>query len=137
MNTEQLWNRFYAKLGNLCYAIAACDKKVTPAEIQKVKELVKKDWVNLESSLDPYGSDAAYQIEIFFEWLEENNPSYEVSFEEFSDFARENPQFFIPVIKERVIKTADRIAAAFAGKNKSELTLLFKLHKVLNIKHAV
>lgn len=137
MNTQQLWNRFYAKLGHLCYAIAACDKTVTLAEINKVKELVKNDWVDVEPTLDPYGSDAAYQIEILFDWLEENIPESEISFKEFSDFAKQNPQFFVPEIKERVIMTADRIAATFAGKNKSELTLLFKLHKVLNVELAV
>lgn len=128
---EVRWNKFYAKLGFLCYAIAFCDEKITKPEIAALKELVKKEWLDLEETEDAFGSDAAYQIEILFDWLEENIPPTEYAFEEFSDFAKEHEDFFTPQLKRKVYKTANKIAAAYAGKNKDERDMIHQLHKLL------
>ncbi len=132
MTTEKLWNVFYQKLGYLCYAIASSDKKITETEILKLKELVKNEWVNLEHTEDRFGSDAAYQIEILFDWLVENIPSTNWAFEQFSDFVKEYKPFFTPELKTKVLKTADLLASSFNAKNKHELTMLFQLHQLLH-----
>ena len=43
----------------------------------------------------------------------------------------ENLNFFTPEVKDFVYKTAHKIAASYAKKNKSELILLAKLHFIL------
>lgn len=132
MNTEKLWNTFYQKLGYLCYAIASSDKKISDEEIAKLKELVKTEWVSVEHTEDRFGSDAAYQIEILFDWLEENIPPTDWAFEQFSDFVKEYKPFFTPELKAKVLKTADLLASSFNAKNKHELTMLFQLHQMLH-----
>jgi len=129
---EKHWNKFYEKLGYLCYAIAACDKKVTHPEIVKLKDLVKNDWLYLEETEYPFGSDAAYQIEILFDSLEENIPPTEYACEEFSDFVKSNEDFFSSELKQKVIRTIDKIASAYSAKNKSELTMLFNLYQLVS-----
>ncbi|NGY36599.1 hypothetical protein FQU23_003625 [Flavobacterium sp. XN-5] len=47
------------------------DKTVQKEEIEKLKELVQKEWLPVEDSSDIFGSDSAYQIEIVFDWLVE------------------------------------------------------------------
>lgn len=56
--------KFYQNLGKLFYAIVAGDNKVHEAEMNKLKELVKKEWLNIDDIEDEFGIDAAYQIEL-------------------------------------------------------------------------
>ena len=48
-------------------------------------------------------------------------------FKEFLEYKNEHTYFFTDTIKQLILKTANAIAAAFAGKNKSELIMLAKL----------
>ncbi|HXH19315.1 MAG TPA: hypothetical protein VNJ07_09560, partial [Chitinophagales bacterium] len=80
MQTEPLWLTFYQKLGHLCYAIAAADEKLTPAETSQLKRLVTEEWLEVEDSLDEYGEDAAFQAEIVFDWLSDSYVSSEDAF---------------------------------------------------------
>ena len=60
---------FYQNLGKLFYAIAAADKTVHTAEINTLKEIVKTKWLDVDPTNDVFDTDAAYQIEIVFDWL--------------------------------------------------------------------
>lgn len=122
---------FYVHLGKLFYAVAAADKVVREQEVETLKRTVEKQWLKMDDFKDEFGTDAAYQIEIIFDWLEENDPQPGTAFSEFEDYYKEHPSLFTPKVKQLVWKTADSIAASFAGKNKSEVILLSKLKSLL------
>ncbi|QNL50153.1 hypothetical protein H8S90_00510 [Olivibacter sp. SDN3] len=126
-----LWTEFYGKLAYLFYNVAACDQTITSKEIAKLKELLLSTWLDLEPSLDEYGYDAAYQIEAVFDWLLDQRPPPEEGFREFSAFIKENPGFVDKRLGALIIKSANQLAEASYGKNKSELTFLFKLEKLI------
>ena len=118
---------FYQNLGKLFYAIAAVDKKVREEEFDKLKELVKKQWLNVDIIEDAYHTDAAYQIEIIFDWLnKEENLDVQACYDDFVNYKNEQKHLFTKEVKV-LLKTAGAIAASFSGLNKSELIILAKL----------
>lgn len=129
--SEKIGNELYQNLGKLFYAIAMADKKVVPEEIEKLKDDVRKYWLSVDDIEDEFGTDAAYQIEIVFDWLQEEELESQLYFEEFMDFFKAHPSKFNDRIKELIWVTADDIASSFAGKNKSELIFLAKLKMLL------
>jgi hypothetical protein len=128
---EKIGNEFYQSLGKLFYAVAMADKNVRPIEIQRLKEDVQKYWLAVDAIEDEFGADAAYQIEIVFDWLKQEEKNGDMYFQEFVDFYKEHPSRFNTSIKQLIFKTADDIAFSFANKNKSELILLAKLKMLL------
>lgn len=126
-------NEFYRNLGNLFFAVAAVDKKVDANEIKRVKEHVTKYWLNLEDSKDYFGSDAAFQIEIVFDFLVEEIelPDAEECYQNFADFRKNHDSLFTQPVKDLIWKTCEEIASAFSGKNKSELVLLSRIALLL------
>lgn len=121
----------YQHLGKIFYSIAAVDKIVRPEEIEQLKKIVQREWLPLERSFDEFGSDSAYQIEIVFDWLVENDWDYDQVFSDFKIFRREHDHLFTADINAIILKTANAIAASFAGKNKSEHVLISQLKAVL------
>lgn len=126
----------YQKLGELFYAIAAADKVIRKAEIDTLRTLVKSHWKNVDALEDEYHSDASYQIEIVFDWLDDKKVNPNECFQDFKDFKKEHPNLFSITIKKLIWKTADAIAASFAGKNKAELIMLAKLKMLLQENNA-
>ena len=119
---------FYENLGKLFFAIAAADNIVEEVEFNVLKKIVKDKWTKIDPVDDDFHSDAAYQIETVFDWL--NNESFlnsETCYNEFIDFKKEHPSLFTEEIKSLIIKTATKIAASVADLNKSELKLVAKL----------
>ncbi len=129
--SNETQNEFYQNLGKLFYAVAMADKKVVPKEIEKLKEDVRKYWLPVDEIEDEFGADAAYQIEIVFDWLQQEEKESQLYFDEFIDFFKEHPSKFNAHIKQLIWRTADGIASSFSGKNKSELILLAKLKLLL------
>ena len=120
--------KFYQNLGILFYAIAAADNDVQSAEFDKLKTILKEQWLAIDTIEDAYHSDAAFQIEIVFDWLNaEDNLNTKGCFETFVDFKNEHKHLFTPEVKQLILKTAGAIAASFSGKNKSELMMLAQL----------
>jgi len=64
MNYEEL----YATLGYLFYSVADSDGRVRPAEVAKLKQLIKEQWLPMEPSRDDLGTDAAHYIDIAFDY---------------------------------------------------------------------
>lgn len=128
---KKLEIEYYQKLGKLFYAIAAADKIVHEAEYETLLQLVKSNWVPLDSYEDEFHTDAAFQIEIVFGWLDYQKYSADECFIEFKDFIKAHPSLFSQTRKKLIWKTANEIANAFAGKNKSELMMLAKLKLIL------
>ena len=120
--------QFYQKLGKLFYAIAAVDKNVREVEYEKLKEIVRSEWLAVDDFLDDFHTDAAYQIEAVFDWLlAQESIDADVWYTDFIEFKNEHKQLFPKHIKALILKTANAIAASFLGKNKSELILLARL----------
>lgn len=130
-NTPKTMNKLYKSLGKLFYAVAISDGSVHVKEWDKVKEIVKEDWLYVDDFTDRYGTDTANQIEIVFDWLLEYEKTSEECFEEFKEFYGEHPHAFSEEIRLLIKKTANAIANSFFGKNKSELILLAKIELLL------
>ena len=120
--------KFYQNLGKLFYAIAAADKQVRISEFNKLKDIVKTQWLDLDPITDDYDTDAAYQIEIVFDWLiNQKNLEVQSCFNDFVNYKNDQPHLFTKSVKNLIITTASEVAASFSGINKSELILLAKL----------
>ena len=55
--------RFYKELGNLFYAIAAADKKISDKEKKALDEEVQVAWKHFDHTTDRFGSDRALLTE--------------------------------------------------------------------------
>lgn len=132
MNTKQKPElRFYQKLGELFYAIAASDKVIRDAEVKTLRELVHEKWKQVDTLEDEYHTDASYQIEIVFDWMEDSQLDAQTCFNDFKTFKEEHPSLFTSKINSIILETAHAIANSFAGKNKAELVMLAKLDLLL------
>ncbi|MEJ1222474.1 hypothetical protein [Sediminicola sp. 1XM1-17] len=127
LNSQKIGNELYQNLGKLFYAIAMADNTIRPIEVIRLKQAIKEKWLDVDEVEDEFGADAAYQIEIVFDWLQDEEKEGELYFEEFKDFFREHKDKISPKMTTLIWRTAEAIAASFAGKNKSELIILAKL----------
>lgn len=130
--TRELHQKFYQNLGRVFYAIAAADGIVRKEEVDSLKRIVREEWLDLDDYTDEFGTDSAFQIEIIFEWLDANKPDPQEAFQNFVEFHGENKGLFNKQINEKILAASRKIAAAFRGKNKSELVMLARLQAVLN-----
>ena len=88
-NTKSLSISFYRNLGKLFFAIAATDKTVKDIEFDTLKNLVKTQWIPLDNIEDSYGTDTAFQIEIVFDWLNNDEElNAEACFNDFLTFKK-------------------------------------------------
>ncbi len=132
LHSEEIANEFYQNLGKLFYAVAMADKNVRPREVEKLQEDVRTYWLDVDHVTDEFGTDAAYQIEIVFDWLKNEEKESDTYFEEFAEFYHDHPEKFGSKIKSLILHTCNDIANSFAGKNKSELILLSKVQNLFN-----
>ncbi len=122
---------FYQKMGELFYSIAAADNVVRKAEYEALKRNVAEQWKDLDDYEDGFHTDAAYQIEVVFDWFDYEQLDANDCFESFADYKKENQKLFTEERKKLILKTANAIANAFSGKNKNELIILAKLKMLL------
>lgn len=118
---------FYQHLAHLFYAIASADKKINEAEMKTLIQDVRSIWAPEEKSTDEFGEDTAFQIITVFDWLVENSIKSEKAWKDFESYYREHSSLFKPPLKEKIIKTSEKIAHSFRGKNKAEQKMLKKL----------
>ncbi|WP_229724643.1 hypothetical protein [Winogradskyella forsetii] len=120
--------KFYQNLGKLFYAIAAIDGTIRPIEIEKLKTFVKEHWLKIDDIEDVFGIDAAYQIEVVFDWLNyDEEIDSDICYKDFVSYKNDQKHLFTDKVKKLIIKTGSAIAHAFSGINKSELMLMAKL----------
>ena len=129
--SEAAWNTFYQKLGYLFYSVAKADRTINEKEIDALHEMVKKEWLHLESTHDAFGTDAAFQIEIVFDWIRDNDIKAEKAFHAFEQYYKENPSMFDDEVVSKIVKTCKAIAVSFHGNNKAELASLHRMHALL------
>ena len=104
------------------------DGNVRPAEFEKLKTFVKTQWLEVDDLEDAFGVDAAYQIEIVFDWLNDDDElDTKACFNDFISYKKSQSHLFTEDVRRLILKTASAIAYAFASINKSELILLAKL----------
>ncbi len=132
LNSEKIGNEFYQSLGKLFYAVAMADNNVRPKEVARLREYVRQHWLEVDKFEDEFHTDAAYQIEIVFDWLEGEEKDGEEYFKEFKEFYMEHHEKFPESIKNLIVETAESIASSFAGKNRSEMLTIFKLKQLFN-----
>ena len=128
MKTDNMMLQFYQNLGKLFYAIAAIDRKVREEELNKLKEIVRKEWMIFNSYNNL--SDAHIESAIIdtFKWLQSDNEyDAQTCYNSFLIFYKENVKLFTADINRLILKTARAIAYSFSGINKNELILLSKL----------
>lgn len=132
--SDTVGNKFYQKVGSLFFAIAMADGSVHTKEIDKLKTIIREKWLPLDDIEDEYGTDSAFQIEIVFDWLLENEKTSVEGYTAFTDFYKEHKAVFSNEVKAIILETANAIASSFSGKNKSELILLAKLQLLFQSK---
>jgi hypothetical protein len=125
------YQKLYENLGHLFYSIASADQHVQREEIERLKNVVGKEWLPLENSIDSFGTDAAHYISIAFEYCLSESVSSEDAYEVFSDYFKENEAAITKELKRKIKTTASAIANAFAGKNKKEQKVIDELSKLL------
>ena len=130
-SSHQTMTHLNEHLGTLFYSIAAIDKTIRTEEIDKLKQIIKREWLPLENSFNEFGDDAAYEIEIVFDWLVANEWELEQVIPDFKIFRAEHQHLFTPEINALILKTANAIASSFLGKNKSEHVLISQLSAIL------
>lgn len=131
-NSKKIGNEIYQNLGRIFYAVAISDKRIHNKEIDILKKLIREKWLDVDEIEDEYGTDAAFQIETVFDWLQEYEQDGETCYKEFLSFYKEHENIFTPEIKELILHTSHSIAMAFSGKNKSELVMLGNLKILFN-----
>ena len=125
---NKITSKFYQNIGKLFYAIAAVDKHVRDEEFNKLRTVVKEQWLSIDNVEDGYYNDAVFQLVNIFEWLNKNEKlDSKIYFDDFVNYKNEHPELFTDDIKKLILKTAHAIAASFSWLNKSELIMLTKL----------
>ncbi|WP_338646603.1 hypothetical protein V5J73_14070 [Flavobacterium sp. KS-LB2] len=129
--SHQTMTHLYEHLGKVFYTIAAIDKTIRKEEIDKLKQIIKTEWLPLENSYNEFGDDTAYEIEIVFDWLVANEWELEQVIPDFKIFKAEHQHLFTLEMNALILKTANAIATSFSGKNKSEHVLISQLSAIL------
>jgi len=120
--------QFYQNLGKLFYAIAAIDRNVREEELERLKKIVKKEWLTSNPLEDVDHSNIEAAIINTFKWLRSDNEyDAQTCYNSFLVFKKEHEDIFTADINQLIIKTARAIASSFSGINKNELILLAKL----------
>ena len=135
-NKKEVNHKFYQNLGKLFYAMAAIDNNVRAEELDKLKDVVKKEWLTTNFIDDDFKENVEQSIINTFKWLHDDNEyNAEICYNSFLTFKKDHEPLFTEGMNTLILKTARAIAAAFSKVNKSELMLLAKLDMELkNIK---
>lgn len=121
----------YKELGNLLYAIAFTDGKISKPEKEKVIDLVQYNWRHLEDSTDQFLTDAANVILFQFDFNEENCTPTDDAYQSFADFYFINKDKINDYLKEKIMMSARSVAESTRRINDKELKTLMKLHELL------
>jgi hypothetical protein len=129
--TNETMLELYQILGAIFYECAKTDRFIHPDEISVLKKMVKEEWTNVDQTQDAFDSDSAYQIEIVFDYMYENDVENEDVLFQLKEFKRIQNHLFSPELNHLIFKTANQIASSFAQRNKSELVFLSQLQQIL------
>lgn len=124
-NLKELY--FIKALSQLFYAVASADKVVANEELEAIENLLHSEWeannILKKGEINLIIAEVQALVKV-----KANSTS---CFEDFKNYFQNNNSDFSPTVKNQIWKTSDSIAAAYAGKNKSEVILLAKLKNLL------
>ncbi|MCX8019887.1 MAG: hypothetical protein N2747_05275 [Chitinophagaceae bacterium] len=126
-------HRFYKELGNLFYAIAYADGKITATERNMLHEEVKKTWLDWENSKDRFGTDRAFLIEFEFETMEDAGVKPREAYQSFADYFKDHEPEFDLHLKRKIFESSRRIAESVRKINADELDYLIRLKKLFGL----
>jgi hypothetical protein len=126
------YKNLYTALGNLFYAIASADGKISKEEKQQLEELIQYFWKHVESSTDEFATDAANLIWFQFDYNQEEWESPAVAFENFADYFREAGADISPYLRDRIWSSARSIANSRRHINMYEEAMLVALKALLD-----
>ncbi len=129
--TAHFYKKLYKNIGVLLYAIAKADGQIQDKEIKTIHRIVVEDLVPLEESVDNFGTDAAFFAEFEFEILQDRNIRAQKAFDRFIAFAKENQKNLSPELRALIVKSVEKVAAAYRGTNKAESEMIESLKKHL------
>ncbi|MFY7709434.1 hypothetical protein ACOSQB_02300 [Tenacibaculum sp. MEBiC07804] len=128
MKTKTLNKSFYISITNLFYAFSMIDKKMSLEEKKEIVWSVKEEWATNE-----FGFNSEELIYETMRELIKENLSAEKAYENFKAYFIANKELFTRQINLDILDACHKICnATGGGKNKSELILLTKLHKLVH-----
>ncbi|MGV3686215.1 MAG: hypothetical protein ACO1NS_11350 [Daejeonella sp.] len=122
---------FYQLLGKVFYAVAAADQRVRSEELEVLRTIIRSEWLDVDQARDEFGTDSAFQIEVVFDWLDDQKMNASSILSSLQAFKSDHPSFFTKQVNDLILKTAKAISSSFHGNNKSELVVLSNLEAVL------
>ncbi len=125
MKSTTYTKEFYIAIAHLFYSFSMIDKKMTVQEKKEIVWAIKEEWATNE-----YGFDSEELIYETMRTLIKDKMSAENAFENFKAFFLANETFFSKEVNYELLEACHKISDAENGKNKSELILLAKLHKL-------
>jgi len=128
---KEKWSKFNTAVACMCYSVASADSVISKSEVKTLKALVRNHWLDVEHSVDEYGTDKAFQIESVFDWLNDEGISSEKALKKFESFHKENPGFITPELKKLILSSAQAIAKAFGGIHEEEKAIIKKIKALL------
>jgi hypothetical protein len=130
---KELAHEFYQNLGKLFYAIAVIDNNVRDEELDKLKGIIREEWLTTDLITDSLKINIEDSIINTFKWLHSDNEyNAKACFNSFLTFKKKHESLFTDDINRLILKTARVVAYSFSQVNKSELILLAKLGLELN-----
>ncbi len=125
------YREYYKQLGNLLYAVASADGNISKKELQELRKMVSEKLVPAELHNDDFGSDAAFSVEFQFDFLEGNDYTADMAFEEVAEYLKHNAALLPQKDKDLMMEGARKVAEAFHHINKEEMSFLNKLAGLL------
>ncbi|MCE7994000.1 MAG: hypothetical protein HEP71_18570 [Roseivirga sp.] len=114
---------FYESLAHLLYAVAVVDNNARIEEKRTIKELVDEHW-HIESE-DLNSKSIIFPV---LKRLFSVQYDKELAFLNYKQFFLEHRGLFSEKLKKKIMYSANKIADAFSGRNKSESVLISRLH---------
>jgi len=127
------YNNFYQELGNLFFAIAAADGKISSEEKETLNDEIQYSWKHFEDSKDRFGSDLSYVIQYEFDTMEDSFETPDHAYESFEFFFKNSQTDIDKHTRKRIFYSCRHIAETVRKINTPELNFLVRLKKLLDI----
>lgn len=124
MKTKKLNITCYQNIAKVFYAVAKIDSAIKHKDIEILKKIVKKQWLQIDETIEVFGVDTAYQIEIVFDWLHSKNANADNCIKDFLGYYQNHSSFFSKEIKDLIMNTAQQISIYFEAKNNPKSLVL-------------
>ncbi|WGH75210.1 hypothetical protein P8625_14210 [Tenacibaculum tangerinum] len=118
---------FYKSIANLFYAVSMADKNMSIEEKKSIVKRVQLNWAASENK-----SDSELIYETLRALIREKTTSKE-AYQNFKTYYVTHQEEFSKKIIHDLVAASHEIAGSFARKNKSELIILARLHKLFKL----